>query len=109
MDGRRPARENPAMGRYRFIAYVNDGNPRYVVMWDLQWKPLQTQRLEPNANLRVAMTAAIDAQVAQGWQAEGSAEYGFVFMRRDGERRLLMLTPRNPEDQTPQSFSPFRR
>jgi hypothetical protein len=31
-----------------------------------------------------------------------------VFMRRDAERRLLMLTPRNPEDRTPQTFSPFR-
>jgi hypothetical protein len=101
--------ENSAMGRYRFTAYLNDGNPRYVVMWDLQWKALQSQRLEPNINLRVAMTAAIDAQVAQGWQAEGSAEYGFVFIRRDRERRLLMLTPRNPDDRTPQSFSPFRR
>jgi hypothetical protein len=96
------------MGRYRFIAYVNDGNPRYVVVWDLQWKPLQCQRLEPHADLRVAMSAAIDAQAAQGWQVEGSAEYGFVFMRREGERRLVMLTPRNPADRTPQTFSPFR-
>jgi hypothetical protein len=96
------------MGRYRFIAYVNDGNPRYVVVWDLQWKPLQCQRLEAHADLRVAMTAAIDAQAAQGWQVEGTAEYGFVFMRREGERRLVMLTPRNPQDRTPQTFSPFR-
>jgi hypothetical protein len=96
------------MGRYRFIAYVNDGNPRYVVVWDLQWKPLQCQRLEPRADLRVAMSAAIDAQVAQGWRVEGTAEYGFVFIRREGERRLVMLTPRNPQDRTPQTFSPFR-
>jgi hypothetical protein len=108
MDGGPSPRENPAMGRYRFIAYVNDGNPRYVVVWDLQWKPLQCQRLEPHADLRVAMNAAIDAQVAQGWRVEGTAEYGFVFMRREGERRLVMLTPRNPEDRTPQTFSPFR-
>jgi hypothetical protein len=109
MDGGQPSRENSAMGRYRFTAYVNDGNPRFVVIWDLQWKPLQCQRLAPNANLRLAMTAAIDAQAAQGWQVEGSVEYGFVFIRRGGERRLLMLTPRNPDDGTPQSFSPFRR
>jgi len=108
MDGGPSPRENPAMGRYRFIAYVNDGNPRYVVVWDLQWKPLQCQRLEPHADLRVAMNAAIDAQVAQGWRVEGTAEYGFVFLRREGERRLVMLTPRNPEDRTPQTFSPFR-
>jgi hypothetical protein len=109
MDEARAARETWAMGRYKFTAYVNDGNPRYVVIWDLQWQPLHCQRLEPGANLRVAMTAAIEAQVAQGWQIEGTAEYGFVFIRRAGERRLLMLTPRNPADRTPQTFSPFRR
>jgi hypothetical protein len=97
------------MGRYRFTAYVNDGNPRYLVMWNLQWKPLQSERLQPNADLRLAMTAAVHAQIAQGWQVEGTGEYGFVFIRRDSERRLLMLTPRNPDDRTPQSFSPFRR
>ena len=78
------------------------------MIWDLQWKPLQWQRLESGADLRFAMAAAIDAQAAQGWQVEGTPEYGFVFMRRDAERRLLMLTPRNPEDRTPQTFSPFR-
>jgi hypothetical protein len=108
MDGRRTSRENFAMGRYRFTAYVNDGNPRYLVLWDLQWKALQYERLEPRADLRQAMSAAIDLQRLQGWQAEGTPEYGFVFMRREADRRLLMLTPRNPEDHTPQAFSPFR-
>jgi len=41
-------------------------------------------------------------------QAEGSAEYGFVFIRRETERRFLMLTPRDPYCTTPQSFSPSR-
>jgi hypothetical protein len=109
MDVTRTSGENPSMPRYRFIAYVNDGNPRYLVIWDLQWKPLHWQRLEPGADLRFAMAAAIDAQAAQGWETEGTPEYGFVFIRRAAERRLLMLTPRNPEDRTPQTFSPFRQ
>jgi hypothetical protein len=96
------------MGRYKFTAYLNDGNPRYLVIWDLQWKPLQCERLEPAADLRGAMAAAMEAQIAQGWRIEGTAEYGFVFMCRGGERRLVMLTPRNPEDRRPQTFSPFR-
>jgi hypothetical protein len=29
-------------------------------------------------------------------------------LRRDGDRRLLMLTPRDPHDTRPQSFSPFK-
>jgi hypothetical protein len=31
-----------------------------------------------------------------------------VFIRREAERRLLMLTPRDPYDTTSQSFNPFR-
>jgi hypothetical protein len=54
------------------------------------------------------MAAAIERLEAEGWQAEGSAEYGFAFIRRAGERRLLTLTPRDPYETTAQSFSPFR-
>jgi hypothetical protein len=45
---------------------------------------------------------------AEGWQAEATPEYGFAFIQREGERRLLMLTPRDPADSTPSSFNPFR-
>lgn len=109
MDAKTPDGENSSMGRYRFTAYVNDANPRYVVMWDLQWKPLHSQRVAPNADLRIAMESAIQALVAQAWAVEGSPDYGFVFLRRGRERRLLMLTPRDPENRAPQSFSPFPR
>jgi hypothetical protein len=40
----------------------------------------------------------------EGWQAEGTAEYGFVFIRRRGEQRLLSLTERDPNEATPQAF-----
>jgi hypothetical protein len=97
------------MARYRFIAYENDTQPRYVVVWGLQWQVIDCQRLEPAANLSGAMAAAIERLEADGWQAEGSAKYGFVFIRREGERRLLMLTPRDPYSTAVQSFSPFGR
>jgi len=45
---------------------------------------------------------------AEGRQVEDAPRFGFSFIRRDGERRLLMLTPRDPYDTTPQSFNPFR-
>jgi hypothetical protein len=96
------------MARYRFTAYQNDGQPRYLVVWDLQWKILDCQHLEPTADLRGAMAATIQRLQGNGWQAEGAAEYGFVFIRREGKRRLLMLTPRDPLDATAQSFNPFK-
>jgi hypothetical protein len=55
------------------------------------------------------MAATIERLASEGWEAEGDAQYSFVFIRRDAERRLLMLTPRDPYDTAPQSFSPFSR
>ena len=95
------------MGRYTFPAYNKATTPRYVALWDMHWHVLECQRLEPAADLSGAMTATIDRLAGEGWQAEGGAEYGFVFIRRETERRLLMLTPRDPYDTVRQSFSPF--
>jgi hypothetical protein len=95
------------MSRYRFPAYNKAPTPRYVVLWDLHWHVLDCQRLERAADLSSAMAAAIERFASVGWQAEATPEYGFVFIRRESERRLLMLTPRDPYSAGPQSFSPF--
>jgi hypothetical protein len=108
MDEKGADRENHRMARYRFTAYLNDGSPRYVVLWDLQWNSIECQRLEAGADLRAAMQAAMQRLAAQGWRMESAAEYGFVFIRRDAERRLLTLTARDPSNHSPQTFSPFR-
>ena len=76
-------------------------------MGHLHWHALHCQRLEPAADLSGAMAAAIARLKGEGWQAEATPEYGFVFVRREGERRLLMLTPRDPYGTAAQSFSPF--
>ncbi len=93
-------------GRYTFPAFNKASTPRYVVLWDLHLHVLECQRLEAAADLVGAMTATITRLAADRWQAEGTAQYGFVFIRRETERRLL--TPRDPYDTAPQSFSPFR-
>jgi hypothetical protein len=96
------------MGRYTFPAFNTSTTPRFVVVWDLQWQVIDCQRLEPATDLSGAMAAAIERLQAEGWQTEGSAEYGFVFIRRGADRRLLMLMPRDPYNTAPQSFNPFR-
>ena len=96
------------MGRYTYPAFNKAPTPRYVVLWDMHWHVLDCQRLEPATDLSVAMAATIARLAADGWQAEGSAQYGSVFVHRAGERRLLMLTERDPYSTTVQSFSPFR-
>ncbi|MHB8723547.1 MAG: hypothetical protein ACYDAH_19440 [Steroidobacteraceae bacterium] len=82
--------------------------PRFIVLWDLQWRIIDHQRIEPHADLRLAMASTLQQLSSEGWQAEGDALYGFVFIRRLGERRMLMLTPRDPFAVSQQSFDPFK-
>jgi hypothetical protein len=97
------------MARYTVPAFKTSRTTRYLVLWDLQQRALDCQCLEPGSDLRGAMAGAIERLASDGWQAEGSADYGSVFVQRAGERRLLMLTERDPFSTTVQSFSPFRR
>lgn len=97
------------MGRYRFPAFDTAQTPRYVVLWDLHWQVLDCRRLDPAADLADAMNAAIERAAADGWRAETTPQYGFVFLRNGPERQLLMLTPRDPSCTTTHSFDPFNR
>ena len=45
----------------------------------------------------------------EGWESECDASFGFTFLRGPAERRLLTLTPRDPDPPNEQqSFNPFR-
>jgi hypothetical protein len=96
------------MGRYQYTAYDSDNHPRYVVVWDLQWSVIDCQQLGAGSDLHAAMMAAIARLKLEGWEAEGNADFGFVFIRNGDERRLLMLTARDPYSCELQSFSPYR-
>jgi hypothetical protein len=107
MDAPASSRENRTMGRYRHRVYAKASTARFCVVFGLQWQVLECAKLPPGAELEGAMTAAMMRLAEEGWQPEGSHHFGFVFIRRDGERRLLILTERDPNDTRPQSFSPF--
>jgi hypothetical protein len=96
------------MRRQQPSPYTIAKTPRYIILWDLQWQVIECQRLEPRTNLRHAMTTTIERLHADGWNAESNAAHGFVFLNRNDERRLLMITARHPEEISSQSFSPFR-
>lgn len=96
------------MARYHHNVYARAKTPRYLVLFDLQWQIIQFQRLEACADLASAMTTVIERLIAEGWQTEGAPRFGFVFLNRQGVRRLLILTERDPHDLRPQSFSPFK-
>lgn len=59
---------------------------------------IEAQRLEPAVDLSGAMVDAIERLATDGWQIEAEPRFGFAFIRRASERRLLMLTPRDPHD-----------
>jgi hypothetical protein len=103
----RGAGDNSPVSRYTFSCYHIASTPRYVVIWSLQWHLIDCQSLGPATDLSGAMAAAIKRLEDDGWRAEGTPEYGFVFVHKSGERRLLMLTARDPHSTKAQSFSPF--
>jgi hypothetical protein len=96
------------MARYRHNVYAKSKTARYLVIFDLQWKVIDCQRLESCVDLRSAMTGTLNRLGSEDWEPESDARFGFVFMNRNGIRRLLILTERDPHDTAPQTFSPFK-
>jgi hypothetical protein len=81
--------------------------PRYVVVWDLQWQVIECHRLDGGGDLRGQLADALAHLVSAGWRPESSAQYGFAFVARAQERRLVTITARDPYSRAAQSFSPF--
>lgn len=108
MDSTSDLGKTGLMVRYQYDAYTIAKTPRYLVLFDLQWKVIQCQRLRAAADLHAAMAAAVNKLNSEGWMVEGVEKFGFVFVKRNGVRRLLILTERDPEDLKPQAFSPFK-
>jgi hypothetical protein len=99
--GRRPARIW-RMGRYRHPVYAKATPPRWIVVFGQQWQRFESQRIEPGADLQ----AAIACLNSEGWRIEAEPRFSFAFIRRDGDRRLLMLTPRDAHYKPPAKRSP---
>jgi hypothetical protein len=97
------------MPRYHPHLFDQATTSRYLIVWDLQWQVIECVQLEPRADLHAALRVTIERLQRDGWYPEGTTEFGFVFLNRNNERRLLMLTARDPAGTMPQSFSPFHR
>ncbi|HEY1313821.1 MAG TPA: hypothetical protein VGE92_08085 [Steroidobacteraceae bacterium] len=96
------------MGRTRHNPFANSKVDHYVTVWDLHWGVIDCQRLgSGGVDLRGALGAALRRLELEGWTAQGSGDFGFVFIMRGTERRLVTLSSRDPHNATAQSFSPF--
>jgi hypothetical protein len=108
MDGMYHLRESAQMGHCPYQVYAKAATPRWIAVFGLRWQHIESQRLERGADLASAMAAAIERLAGEGWQIEAEPRFGFAFIQRHGDRRLLMLTPRDPRGKRPRSFNPFR-
>jgi hypothetical protein len=95
------------LNRKSTVAHYLLSTPAYIVLRDMQHHVIEVHRLEPATDLSGAMAAAIRRLKEEGWLIEGSAIHGLVFVQRAGERRLLLLTMRDPYSTARQSFDPF--
>jgi SOS response associated peptidase (SRAP) len=84
------------MRRARYDPYARSTQAAYIVVRDMQHQMIEVPRLEPAVDLPAAMVTAIKRLEAQGWLPEGSANHGFVFVRRAGERRNVAPTQMVP-------------
>lgn len=96
------------MTRYRLDPLAKAKAPRWIVIQGLQWQLIEVQRLEPGTDVRSAMRSTIDRLAGEGWRTESQPLFGFCFICRNGERRLLQLTEHDPADTRLQSFNPHR-
>jgi hypothetical protein len=108
MDERSRESQNRPMGRIRSNPFSGSSTLRhYIVIWDLEWQVIDCRSLPRGGGLCAALAEALERLGLEGWQAEGNCEFGFAFVARGGERRLVMITGRDPFNATTQSFSPF--
>jgi hypothetical protein len=57
---------------------------------------ITSESVSVGTDLRQALNSALSRYAAEGWQAENDGAYGFVFIARGPERRLVNLTPADP-------------
>jgi hypothetical protein len=108
MDERTRKSDNRPMTRARRNPFTRPSTcQHYIVMWDLHWRVIDCRRLARGSGLSEALKETIERLELDGWRAEGRAEFGFTFVTRPGERRLVMITGRDPFDAAIQTFSPF--
>jgi len=88
--------------------FAKSTTPRYLIVWDLEWRALECERFDSGMDLHTALSETIERLRHTGWHPEGTTEFGFVFLRRNTERHLLMLTARDPRATEQHAFSPFR-
>ena len=70
--------------------------PHWLTVSDLHRDLITCQALAAGVDLREVLREALTQCAAEGWEAENDGAYGFAFIARGSERRLINLAPANP-------------
>jgi hypothetical protein len=86
------------MPRRRCDPLAETRRPHWLTVSDLHRKLISSAAIASGADLRAAMQTALALCATEGWQPENDGAYGFVFIARGSERRLVNLTPADPSN-----------
>ena len=84
------------MPRRRCDPLATTRRPHWLTVSDLHRNVITCEPLAAGANLRESLRTALTKCAAEGWQPENDGAYGFAFIARGTERRLVNLTPADP-------------
>jgi len=83
------------MSRHRLSPLTDTRRPHCLTVSDMHGIRITSEAIPAGVDLREALRAALRQLAEEGWRAESDGAYGFVFVAKKGERRLVNLTPAN--------------
>jgi hypothetical protein len=86
------------VSRRRSDPLADTRRPHWLTISDLHRNVIACTALPAGAELRKALSDALTQCAAEGWHAENDGAYGFTFVARGTERRLVNLTPADPSN-----------
>jgi hypothetical protein len=84
------------MSRRPCAPLADTRRPHWLTVSDLHRNVIMCKAVPAGSDLREALRCALTQFAAEGWHPESDGTYGFVFVARDTERRLVNLTPADP-------------
>jgi len=86
------------MRRHRCDPLADTGRPHWLTVSDMHRTLIGCEALPAGTDLREILRDALVQYAAEGWQAENDGAYGFAFIGRGSERRLVNIIPVDPFD-----------
>ena len=86
--------------RTRYDAMAPVPETTWLVVEDQYREPLHVRELPPNTDPRMVMIEAMSRSIREGFEVEElPGTQPIYFCRKDGERRQVYISRRNPADQ----------